>query len=231
MQFQNQSTGIRMKSNLASNRLAYIVVEGPIGVGKTTLAKRLAETLGSALLLEDAQDNPFLERFYINPREVALPTQLFFLFQRARQIQELRQSDLFRPSRVADYLLEKDRLFAGLTLDDDEMRLYEQAYAHLTLDAPTPDLVIYLQAPVDILLSRIAKRGLAAERFIDAAYLQRLADAYTEFFYHYTAAPLLIVNATQIDPVHNSQDYELLLEHIRNTRSGRHYLNPVAVSL
>lgn len=208
----------------------YIVVEGPIGVGKTSLAKRLAATLDSALLLEDAQDNPFLERFYQNPRQAALPTQLYFLFQRARQLQALRQTDLFRPIHVGDFLMEKDRLFAELTLDDDELRLYEQVYAQMTLDAPVPDLVIYLQAPVEVLLARIAKRGLASERLIEGAYLQRLVDAYTHFFYHYTAAPLLIVNATEINPINNDQDYELLLDHARNARSGRHYLNPMTVT-
>ncbi|MEO5702352.1 MAG: deoxynucleoside kinase, partial [Gammaproteobacteria bacterium] len=127
-----------MRTDITRNRHGYIVVEGPIGVGKTTLAKRLAESLGSNLLLEDAQDNPFLERFYLNPRQTALPAQLYFLFQRARQLQELRQTDLFKPVRVADYLMEKDRLFAELTLDEDELRLYEQVYAQMTLDAPQP---------------------------------------------------------------------------------------------
>lgn len=209
----------------------YIVIEGPIGVGKTSLAKRLGVTLGADLLLEDAQDNPFLERFYQNPRQAALPTQLYFLFQRARQLQGLRQNDLFRSLRVADFLMEKDRLFAQLTLDDDELRLYEQAYAQLTIDAPEPDLVIYLQAPVEVLLERIVKRGMSSERLIEPAYLQRLADAYAAFFYHYTAAPLLIVNATEINPINNEQDYGMLLEHIRSIHSGRHYFNPIPVTL
>ncbi|MEW6353363.1 MAG: deoxynucleoside kinase [Pseudomonadota bacterium] len=220
-----------MTSSTARKDHGYIVVEGPIGVGKTSLAKRLAESLGSSLLLEDARDNPFLERFYLDPRQAALPTQLYFLFQRARQLQELRQSDLFRPLRVADFLLEKDRLFAQLTLDDDELRLYEQVYAQMTPNAPTPDLVIYLQAPVDVLLARVAKRGVSYERYIEAAYLQRLVDAYTEFFYYYSDAPLLIVNAADIDPVHNERDYQALLERVRNVRSGRHYFNPLPVAL
>ncbi|HLA74297.1 MAG TPA: deoxynucleoside kinase [Gammaproteobacteria bacterium] len=218
-------------SNTKRNDPTYIVVEGPIGVGKTSLAKRLAESLGSGLLLEDAQENPFLERFYINPRQVALPTQLYFLFQRARQLKELRQTDLFRPTRVADFLMEKDRLFAQITLDDDEFRLYEQVYAQMALDAPAPDLVIYLQAPVETLLARITKRGMASERYIETAYLQRLTDAYTEFFYYYSAAPLLIVNAAEINPVSNDQDYAMLLEQIRNIRSGRHYFNPLPIAL
>ena len=205
----------------------YIVVEGAIGVGKTSLARRLAKSFGSELLLEGAEENPFLERFYRKPKEAALPTQLFFLFQRARQIQEMRQADMFNPVRVADFLMEKDRLFASLTLEDDEFELYEQVYAQMTIDAPVPDLVIYLQAPVEVLLTRIARRGIEHERHIDAAYLQRLTDAYTDFFYQYNEAPLLIVNATEIDLVNNDRDYEMLLDRVYKTRSGRHYFNPV----
>lgn len=204
----------------------YIVIEGPIGVGKTSLAKRLAEDFGGDLLLEGAEENPFLERFYRNPRHAALPTQLFFLFQRARQLQELRQSDMFAPVRVGDFLLEKDRLFAQLTLDDDELNLYEQIYANLTLDAPRPDLVIYLQAPVEVLLERVKKRGRNFERFIETNYLERLVEAYTRFFYHYSDTPLLIVNATEIDLVDKEKDYELLVEQLKKVRSGRHYFNP-----
>lgn len=220
-----------MTSNSISGGHGYIVVEGPIGVGKTSLARRLAETFNSGLLLEDAQANPFLERFYQNPRQVALPTQLYFLFQRARQMQELRQKDLFRPMRVADFLMEKDRLFAELTLDEDELRLYEQVYERSVVDAPLPDLVIYLQAPVEVLLQRIAKRGLPGERLIEAAYLQRLVNAYTAFFYYYTAAPLLIVNAAEINPIGNDHDYAMLLDQIKGVRSGRHYFNPLPIAL
>jgi deoxyguanosine kinase len=209
----------------------YIVIEGPIGVGKTSLAKRLAGDFSGELLLEGVEENPFLERFYRNPRHAALPTQLFFLFQRAQQIQELRQSDMFAPVRVADFILEKDRLFAQLTLDDDELRLYEQVYDNITVDAPQPDLVIYLQAPVDVLLQRVQKRGREFERFIESNYLQRLVEAYTRFFYHYTATPLLIVNAADIDLVNNDQDYQLLLERLSKTTSGRHYFNPGSFDL
>lgn len=204
----------------------YIVIEGPIGVGKTSLAKRLAADFSGELLLEGAEDNPFLDRFYRNPRHAALPTQLFFLFQRARQMQEMRQSDLFAPVRIADFLLEKDRLFAQLTLDDDELRLYEQVYNNLSVDAPRPDLVIYLQAPVEVLLDRVRKRGRAFERFIESNYLQRLVEAYTRFFYYYSETPLLIVNAAEIDLVNNSKDYQVLVERIGKVRSGRHYFNP-----
>lgn len=209
----------------------YIIVEGPIGVGKTSLARRLAATFGSELLLERAEDNPFLERFYQHPRQAALPTQLSFLLQRVRQLGDLRQGDMFRSRLVSDFLLEKDRLFAQLTLDDDELQLYEQVYDQLAVAAPRPDLVIYLQAPVGVLLERVKKRGIPYERLMESAYLQRLADAYAQFFYHYDGSPLLIVNAAGIDWVENEQDYTSLVEYIRGARSGRHYVNPLPAEL
>ena len=213
---------------MAGRRPDYIVVEGPIGVGKTSLATRLAESFESDLLLEGADENPFLERFYQDPRSGALPAQLFFLLQRARQMQDMRQADMFRPVRVADFLIEKDRLFAELVLDAEELKLYEQVYQHVTIDAPVPDLVIYLQAPEDVLLKRNAKRGILYERRIDASYLRRLSEAYTRMFHYYEAAPLLIVNAAHIDLVNNDEDYEALLEQIHLTTSGRQYFNPVS---
>jgi deoxyguanosine kinase len=209
----------------------FIVVEGPIGVGKTTLAKKLAESFNSDVLLEGVDENPFIERFYQDPRSAALQTQLFFLFQRARQMQELRQADLFRPVRVADFIMEKDRLFAELTLDEEEFKLYEQVYQHVTIDAPSPDLVIYLQAPVDILLKRVAKRGRGYERSLDSRYLERLVESYTRFFYDYAQSPLLIVNAAELDLAENESDYVLLLEQIQKTRSGRHYFNPAPIAI
>jgi len=209
----------------------YIVIEGPIGVGKTSLARRLAESFETDLLLEGAAENPFLERFYRDPRSGALPAQLFFLFQRVRQIEDMRQSDMFRPVRVADFLLEKDRLFAELTLDADELKLYNQVYEHVTLDAPTPDLVIYLQAPEDVLLKRIAKRGIRYERRIDAPYLRNLSEAYARMFLNYDAAPVLIVNAEHINLVDNDRDYEALLEQIHVMRQGKHYFNPTSTVL
>jgi deoxyadenosine/deoxycytidine kinase len=205
----------------------YIVVEGPIGVGKTSLAKRLAGTLEAELVLEQDAQNPFLERFYKNPKSGALPAQLFFLFQRAQQLGSLKQQDLFAPRRVADYLFEKDRLFAGLTLDAAEMALYEQVASRLEVDPPRPDLVLYLQAPVETLLGRIAKRGIGYESGIDAGYLSRLNDAYARFFHEYDRAPLLIVNAANIDPVQNQADYDELVGAIRRMKKGRMYYNPL----
>jgi deoxyguanosine kinase len=204
-----------------------IVIEGPIGVGKTSLARRLARSFGSELILEQADENPFLERFYRNPRSAALPTQLFFLFQRARQLEDIRQHDLFDTVRVADYLIDKDRMFARLTLDDEEYALYEQVYAKLAVDAPVPDLVIYLQAPVDVLLERIHRRGIRYEQQIDRAYLERLQDTYARFFHEYSASPLLIVNAAQADFVSNDEDYAELLDQVCQIRRGRHFYNPL----
>ncbi len=209
----------------------FIVVEGPIGVGKTSLARRLADTFGTELLLEGAEANPFLDRFYANPRQAALPTQLFFLFQRARQIQEMRQGDIFQTVRIADFLIDKDHLFARLTLDDDELRLYEQVYNQLTLDAPRPDLVIYLQAPAEVLMDRIMRRGVRYEQMITFEYLQRVVDAYARFFHFYNTAPLLIVNASEIDPINNDQDFSALLKRVREINSGRHYFNPLPLNL
>jgi deoxyguanosine kinase len=209
----------------------FIVIEGPIGVGKTTLANKLASSFGSDLLLECAVENPFLEKFYEDPNAAALPTQLFFLLQRARQLKAMKQEDMFNPVRVADFLVEKDRLFAELTLDADELELYEQVYSNLTIDTPQPDLVVYLQAPVEILLDRIQKRGLKHERFIESAYLQRLCDSYVRFFYQYNDAPLLIVNAADIDFANNDSDYQLLYQQITEVQSGRHYFNPTQVAL
>ncbi len=209
----------------------YIVVEGPIGVGKTALAKRLAASFEADMILEEVEQNPFLERFYRDGKSAALPAQMFFLFSRARQIGEMRQSDLFSSTRVSDYLFQKDRLFAELNLDPHELELYDQVVASLDVDAPVPDLVIYLQSSVDALLSRIARRGIAYERLIERRYLERLTEAYARFFHGYDDGPLLIVNASQIDPVHNDNDYQQLFERIENTTGGRHFFNPVAAAL
>jgi deoxyguanosine kinase len=204
----------------------FIAVEGPIGVGKTSLARRLADTFNYEILLEKPEENPFLERFYHNPKQNALATQLFFLFQRTTQIQDLRQDDLFQPVRVADFLIDKDMLFARQILDADEFLLYQQVFNHLTIDAPTPDLVIYLQAPSNILLQRIQKRGISAERNIQKEYLDNLNESYTNFFYYYDRSPLLIVNSAEIDLVDNDDDYEQLVEQILAGTNGTHYFNP-----
>jgi deoxyguanosine kinase len=204
----------------------YIVVEGTIGVGKTSLAKRIAHSFNAALLLEDADSNPFLERFYHSPKSGALAAQLFFLFQRAKQLDTLHQHDLFAALHVADYLFAKDRLFASLNLDTDEFALYEQVYERLAIDMPQPDLVIYLQAPTDVLLERIAKRGIVYEQHISADYLDRLNNAYASYFYDYRAAPLLIVNAAQADFVNRDQDYQQLLTELGRIKPGRQYFNP-----
>ena len=203
----------------------FIAIEGPIGVGKTTLAKKLAASFNYQTLLEDAEENPFLEKFYRNRQQAALATQLFFLFQRAQKIQDMRQADIFEPVRVSDFLIEKDPLFARLNLELDEFQLYEKVYRQLTIDAPRPDLVIYLQASTDILLSRIESRGIPFEQGITRDYLERLNEVYSEFFLYYDGAPLLIVNASEIDLVSDS-DYIHLVDYMLDIRSGRHYFNP-----
>lgn len=215
----------------SKNAPRFIAVEGPIGVGKTSLARKLAESLSADLVLEEVYENPFLERFYREGRSAALPAQMYFLFARARQIEGLRQSDLFASVRVADYLFAKDRLFAELNLSRDELDLYDQIVATLKVDAPVPDLVIYLQSSVDALLERIARRGIPAERAIDRRYLERLNDAYARFFHAYNDGPLLIVNASQIDPITNSADYDQLFQQIERTTGGRHFFNPAAAAL
>ena len=209
----------------------YIVIEGPIGVGKTSLATRLAEVMDGEPVLEEAGANPFLERFYQDPRGAALPAQLFFMFQRVRQLEQLAQADMFTDLRVSDFLLAKDRLFAQITLDRDELSLYEQIFDKLDFNPPAPDLVVYLQAPVDTLLFRIAQRGIRYEQDIKRRYLERLTDAYSQFFHQYNESPLLIVNAATIDPVNNEDHFQMLLHEIDTTRSGRQFFNPLVSAL
>jgi len=203
----------------------YIVIEGPIGVGKTSLVRKLGDRLGSELLLEKAEENPFISQFYQNPRQFALSTQLHFLLQRAQQVQNFRQIDLFKSSYIADFMMEKDRLFAEITLNANELNLYQQIYQHMTVDAPRPDLVIYLQAPPEVLRARIAKRGITYEQQIRGDYLSRLCDSYTRFFYDYDESPLLTVNTQSVDLIDNVDEFQDLLDKIINIRSGRHYFN------
>lgn len=203
----------------------YIAIEGPIGVGKTSLAKRMATHLNAELLLENATDNPFLTRFYQDPKHHALATQLFFLFQRSGQVNNLQQNDLFHNAFVADFMLDKDPLFAELNLDDDEFRLYQTIYQQLHPQAPLPDLVIYLQAKPSVLLARVHKRGIAYEHGMSITYLERLTDCYTSYFHRYIAAPLLIVNCEHFNFVDNDEHFALLMQKIANMRSPREFLN------
>jgi len=207
----------------------YIVVEGPIGVGKTHLVKRLADSLSGTTLLEQPERNPFLEKFYLQPKQSALPTQLSFLMQRVKLSKDLQQDDLFNDLQIADFMVEKDRLFAQITLDDDELALYNMVYDNLTMHHRAPDLVIYLQAPLAVLKNRVTQRGIGYEQRIEDAYLQRLTDSYADFFHYYDESPLLIVNAEQIDLVNSEQDYQNLLEQISTLQSGRQYYNPLPV--
>lgn len=219
-------------SNIGGARASrYIVIEGPIGVGKTALSKRLATALSGSLILEEEAANPFIKRFYEDGASAALPTQMFFLFSRARQMEELRQPDLFANVRVSDFLFAKDRLFAELNLEHDELLLYQQVADQLAVEPPVPDLVVYLQAGPDTLMERIASRGRDYERNISRRYLEQLADAYARFFHAYNDGPLLIVNASQIDPVSNDSDFQLLFEQIQGTTGGRHFFNPAARAL
>jgi deoxyguanosine kinase len=211
-----------------ASRFRHIVVEGPIGVGKTSLAQRLGTSLGAHLLLEQPEANPFLARFYLDPPRHALATQMFFLFQRTGHLAELRQLDLFRSHVVADFLLDKDRLFARLTLADDELALYEQLYRHLAPSAPAPDLVLYLQASPETLVDRVARRGNPAEAPISAEYLRRLAEGYAEFFHHFDAAPLLVVNTEHLNPIGRDGDYELLVSRIGGMRGRREHFSLAA---
>lgn len=203
----------------------YVVIEGPIGAGKTSLARIMSERCGGSPLLEDPEANPFLPGFYQDAARYALPTQLYFLFQRANQVQELNQSDLFERLTISDFMLDKDPLFARLTLNDDELRLYRQIYDHLKPQAPLPDLVIYLQAAPETLIERVQRRGASYEKGVPDDYLVRLADAYTRYFYQYTAAPLLIVNSDNLNFVDSEADFALLLQRIDAMRGPREFFS------
>ena len=206
-------------------RHRYIAIEGPIGAGKTSLAQRLAARMGAELLLEQPDENPFLARFYQDMARYALQTQLFFLFQRVHQLEPLAQRDLFRRATIADFLIDKDPLFASLTLSPDELALYQRVYEALRPQAPAPDLVIYLQAPTETLVERVRRRAAPFERGIEEAYLALLAESYARFFYHYSAAPVLIVNSQSLNFVERDADFELLFERMQSMRSRREFFS------
>lgn len=207
--------------------LKHIVVEGPIGVGKTTLTHRLAEEFGYEILLEQPTENPFLARFYDNPDQFALQTQLYFLFQRVKQLRTLGQDDMFSRGIISDFMLEKDPLFAELTLASDELDLYQEVYQSLSLQVPVPDLVVYLQAGRETLQRRILRRGIDYERKISPEYLLSLADAYSRFFLNYYNAPMLIVNAENLNFLESDEHLAMLVEQIKNSGQGRQYFNPM----
>jgi len=207
------------------DRYRHIVVEGPIGAGKTSLARKLSERYGASLVLEEPADNPFLERFYREGRRYALPTQLFFLFQRVNQLRDLGQRDLFSQAVAGDFLLDKDPLFARLTLDDDELALYQKIFESLQPQAPVPDLVIYLQAQPDTLVERVRRRGVPMESDISESYLRALAEAYSRFFYHFDAAPLMIVNTEHLNPIERDEDFELLMRQLADMRGRRGFFS------
>lgn len=204
----------------------FIVVEGPIGSGKTTLARMLSEKFSTELLSEKAEENPFLARFYQDAKRYALPTQLFFLFQRSRQIADVSQMDLFSQPITADFFLEKDPLFARLNLDDEEYALYHQIYNHLQLKTPKPDLVIYLQTPVDALSERIAERNIKYESDIRYEYIERLSTAYSEYFHSYDTSPILIVNNEKLNIIKDEAALNLLIDRISQIKTRREYFNP-----
>jgi deoxyguanosine kinase len=207
------------------DKFRYLVVEGPIGAGKTSLARKLASRLSADLLLEQPAENPFIARFYQDMARYALPTQLFFLFQRARMIEPLRQPDMFSRPTVADFLLDKDLLFARVTLSGDEFALYQKIYESLRPQAPAPELVVYLQASPAVLAERVKRRAAGFERGISEEYLALLAESYARFFYHYTASPLLIVNSENLKFVERDADFELLVSRIRGMKGRREFFS------
>jgi deoxyadenosine/deoxycytidine kinase len=208
----------------------FIAVEGPIGAGKTTLTRLLADSFSYDTFLEQPSENPFLPDFYVNPSQAALGTQLFFLFQRVKQIQELKQDDIFSSNKVSDFLLDKDKLFAKATLSAEELKLYEQIYDYLSIDLPTPDLVIYLQAETKTLYERVMHRGIEMEKTISFDYLELLNETYKEFFFDYSRSPVLIVNSDYLDFQTHENDYNLLLEklldYFNKPEGSKMYFNP-----
>jgi deoxyadenosine/deoxycytidine kinase len=210
------------------SRVGYLVVEGPAGVGKASLARKLSKTFNSGLILERPDENPFLARFYQNRRQYALPTQLSFLFDRIRRLEGLHQVDLFRPHSVLNFFLERDLLFAELTLSSDEFELYRHVYEQLAPKVPLPGLIIFLQAPVAVLQKRLRHRNLPSEHMIPADYLAELVDSYARFFLQYNNAPILMINAENVDFVNSEEDYRALVEYLPAVQNGRQFFNPLA---
>jgi len=216
---------------LKKKKIDYLVIEGAIGVGKTSIATKLANDFSAKLLLEQIDENPFLQQFYKDIKKLALATQLYFLLSRVETLQKLQQRDIFSSMIVSDFLLAKDQLFARLLLDDRQFELYQKIYHNLQIPDIKADLVVYLQAPVPVLADRIRKRGRPFERAIEMEYLHRLSKAYLNFFHHYEDSPVLIVNAADIDFINDEDEYNRLKAHILNVESAKHYYNPVPYEL
>ena len=206
----------------------FIVIEGPVGSGKTSLAKKLADYVDGKLILEQPEENTFLLNFYTDPRSNALPTELSFLFQRSKLLERVNQEELFSSITITDFLFDKDIIFSEMNLTVEELELFNKVKASLHIKPQTPDLVIYLQAPVDVLISRIKMRASSVDELIDRRYLENLADSYTKFFYYYDDAPLLVVNAESIDPIHNNDHFEMLYEELSSVKFGKHFFNNTA---
>jgi deoxyguanosine kinase len=220
-------------ANILSIKLEskFIAIEGPVGSGKTSLAKKLADHVDGKLILEQPRDNPFLYNFYTDPKANALPTELSFLFQRSKLLEHVDQEELFTSITVADFLFDKDIIFSEMNLTMEELELFNKVKKSLHIKPQIPDLVIYLQAPVDVLISRIKMRSSSVDKLIDRRYLQNLADSYTKFFYYYDDAPLLVVNAESIDPIHNNDHFEMLYEELSSIKFGKHFFNNTALVL
>ena len=203
----------------------FVVVEGPVGSGKTSLAKRISEHVNGKLILEEPERNPFLENFYKDPRSNALPTELSFLFQRSKLLENINQEELFSSTNVTDFLFDKDQIFIEMNLTQEEIELFNKVKDSLSVKPPEPDLVIYLQAPVDVLMTRINMRSPSIDTLIDKAYLEKLADAYANFFYYYESSPLLVVYAESIDPIHNDDHFQMLFTELVSVKYGKHFFN------
>lgn len=205
----------------------YIVIEGPIGVGKTSLAKLLAKAFNARCILEKAEDNPFLAHFYEDPKKYAFPAQIFFLLNRFQQQKEIAQLDLFNQITLCDYLFDKDRIFASINLDDHEIALYEEVFRLLNGQISSPDLVIFLQAKPDILIHRIKSRNISYEKNVNLEYLKTLIEAYNYYFFHYDQTPLLVVDTSEIDFVNRKEDFDQLLREIKQMKKGTSYFIPM----